>query len=249
LSARYSRRCSSGAQPDFCEVDPRAREMLFACEKPWQFWDLRGARCAKSPDRPMGVRATATARGIDVSGRKGVGRGAYSRAADRSGFGRIAGRAGHVCARRTPRCRVRTRAPPACGVTRFPAARVGFVSAGAGDGSAWQIFGPQDFHGGVLRTQFFAAGRGRAARRAAGERRRARPGAGHGGGERRRAGSRRPGAAGPEFVADRVAALALHAEQPACSARRRRRNPRRSALRSAWCRGSTSRTTCASRRR
>lgn len=122
-----------------------------------------GLACAKASQRPVAIRAAASADGVRVRWEAAAGAAAYraqlidldtgaplSTAVETTGcsatlpgsFSRAAG--------------VRVQAQPS------GASGVGFVSAGAdgGDGSAWQIFSPDDFRSGELRARFDAVGSG-----------------------------------------------------------------------------------------
>jgi len=105
--------------------------MLFRVRKALAILGICAAlACAKSPDRPMGVRATATARGIDVSWEEASGADAYRVQLIDLDSGASLAERGHGArdARHAAGCVLAQ--PPACGWTRFRRARRGVRQRG-----------------------------------------------------------------------------------------------------------------------
>ena len=116
--------------------------------------------CAKASPPPASVRASAASDGVHVSWDAAPGAAAYrvqlvdlDSGAPLSPQLIVSGTSATLAGAFSRAAGVQVDAMP--GQRAF-----GFVSAGAGDGSAWQIFGPQEFHGGVFRTRFAQLGAG-----------------------------------------------------------------------------------------
>jgi hypothetical protein len=114
--------------------------------------------CENPPQRPGSIRASAEADGVHVSWEAVPGALSYrvqlfdlDSGAQLSPAVSTRGNGALVPGVFSRAAGVRVDAAPG-------ASGVGFVSAGAGggDGSAWQIFSPQDFHGGSLHARFAA---------------------------------------------------------------------------------------------
>lgn len=114
--------------------------------------------CAKAPPRAGSVRASAGAHGIEITWDPAPGAVVYRVQLVDLDTGEPLGAPQTVRGTRVTLSGSYSR-NAGVWVDAFPGERAyGFVSAGSGegDGSAWQIFGPQDFRGGELRAQFGA---------------------------------------------------------------------------------------------
>lgn len=114
--------------------------------------------CSRADPGATGVRATATARGIDVSWDAVAGARSFRVQLADLDSGNPVGDPVTVEETHTTLPGAYSRSLGVW-VDALPGERAyGFVSAGGGNGSEWQMFGPQDFRGGELRAHFDALG-------------------------------------------------------------------------------------------